>query len=146
MATVAAAAPALANTEGFDLKLTGPKSGPVGKPVLVRAVGSNPPPSVRPFLSYLEASVLLPTVIKSCPAGAGEASQLANYTGGRVLTYAQREDTDDAGNFNLPLGFTPTGAGKLLVCAYTTNEVGFSLARAQLTYTVKPKKRKRRRG
>jgi hypothetical protein len=134
-AAVGPASPAL-GAPGFDLALTGPSASLVGQPVIVQATGANPPPAEYPYMVWLSVVLLRPSAVPTCPAGSGEANQLATGTGGAILTIAQREDVDAAGRFSVPVGFTPIVTGPLLVCAYSYNEVGATLALASLTVNV----------
>ena len=79
-------------------------------------------------LPILAALALLAFAAPSASASPGFA----------VLTIAQRENVDAAGHYTLPVGFTPIITGPLLVCAYTYNEVGFTLAQASVTVNVQP--------
>jgi hypothetical protein len=135
VAALAVASPAAAAT-GFDLSLTGSTTAVVGQPVVLKVVGNNPPPADYWFTTWLQVDLLRPSAVPTCPSDPGAANQLATGTGGAILTLAQREDTDAAGHFEIPLGFTPAMTGPLLLCAYSYDDVGFPLAAATMTVTV----------
>src|SRR5204863_9312007 len=133
----ASASPATADDPGFSLSLSPPPTPAViGHPVIMRVDAQNPPPTEYGFLTWLNAVVLPLDVASECPGGAQTANQLASAGGGSLLTISQRIDVDDEGRYSTPLGFTPAVTGRLLVCAYTENEVGWSKARAQLILDV----------
>ena len=122
--------------EGFELMLSGPTAPVAGQPVVVQAIGANPPPVEYPYMVWLSAVVLRPSAVPTCPESKGAANQLATGTGGAILTIAQREEVDELGLFSVPIGLTPLAPGPLLICAYSYNEVGFTLALASLTLDV----------
>jgi hypothetical protein len=104
---------------GYTLNLSGPPSATVGQPVIIQATGSNPADDF--FSSWLDVSAIPASVVSTCPAGYFNAMQLAETTGGEQISTALREDVDGAGNFSLPLGFTPSKAGRFLICGYTND-------------------------
>jgi hypothetical protein len=123
MASPAAAA-------AFNLTMSAPPNVFVGAPTTVQVIGDNPSWAEYPYIAYLEVDALRPTIVSTCPEQSGVAAQLAATTGGAILTIAQREDTNSEGDFSYPVGLTPTAPGKILICAYTVNEVGATLAMA----------------
>ena len=133
------AAPSASATPGFSLGLTGPSSpAVVNHPVVLQATAKNPPLSEYSYLTWLDVALLRPEAASECPFDSGNANQIAVSTGGSILSIAQRENVDVNGHYSLPIGFTPIVTGPLLVCAYTYNEVGFTLAQASLTVDVQP--------
>jgi hypothetical protein len=137
LALLALAAPSASATRGFSLQLSGPSSpAVVGKPVIVQATIDNPPPAEYWYGTWLDVALLRPEAVTECPFDSGNANQIAVSTGGSILSIAQRENVDVNGHSSLPVGFTPIVTGPLLVCAYTYNEVGFTLAQASLTVNV----------
>ena len=52
------------------------------------------------------------------------------------MAFDVQVNSDPAGNFSIPVGFTPSGSGPLLVCGYTAGLAGETLAIASLTVTV----------
>jgi hypothetical protein len=134
---LAVAAPAASASPGFSMSLSGPSTPAViNNAVIVQATIKNPPPDEYHFLTWFDAVVLRPQTYSTCPFDSGNANQIADATGGRILTIAQRVNVDEAGNYSLPLGFTPIVTGPLLVCGYVYNEVGFTLSQASLTVDV----------
>jgi len=131
--------------DGFSLQLTGPADVTVGRPVILTVNGTKPPPDQWWFASWLGVDLLRPAAVPTCPSDSGQANQLAVGTGGNILTIAQREDTDANGNFQLKVGFTPIVTGPLLICAYSYNEEGGTLATASFTVTVHKVKHRRAR-
>jgi hypothetical protein len=133
---LAVAAPPASATPGFSLGLSQTSPAVVSHPVLVQATGKNPPPAEYGFTTWMEAVLLRPEVVGTCPFNAGNAGHLANATGGVTFFFAQRIDVDLDGRYSLPIGFTPNITGPLLLCAYTYNEAGFTHAQASLTVDV----------
>jgi hypothetical protein len=74
-----------------------------------------------------------------CPSGYLNASQVASSTyaqGGEVGANGQREDVDAAGNFSMPIAFTPTKSGQFLICGYTNDGATTTLAASSLILSV----------
>jgi hypothetical protein len=130
------APPALADP--FSLQLSGSSSATAGQPYVAQVIGKNPTPQEYGFLTWLWVDLFPAKAVPACPAYASAADQLAPGTGGANLAVSLREDIDANGNWTAPVGFTPGGASPLLLCAYTENEVGGTLATASLTVTVAP--------
>ena len=134
---LAVAAPAASASPGFSMSLSEPSSpAVVNKPVIVQATIKNPPTSDYHFLTWFDAVVLRTDTYSTCPFDSGNANQIAYATGGSVLTIAQRVNVDENGNYAMPLGFTPLITGRLLVCGYVYNEVGYTLSQASVTVNV----------
>src|SRR5690349_18930539 len=131
---LAGASPAVAST--FSLQLSGSTAATAGQPYVAQVVGKNPPPSEYGFMTWLWVDLFLAKAVPSCPANAGAADQLAPGTGGANLAVAVRENVDADGDWSAPVGFVPSGASPLLLCAYTENEVGATLAVSSLTLDV----------
>ena len=119
---VAGAAAGLASAaDGFSLALVGPLDPAVaGQPAIVEIAGVNSPPSEYHFMTWLQVDVFVPSVVPECPAGTGEANQLAAGTGGAILTIAQREEVNERGVWSIPLGFTPLAPGRCCCVATAT--------------------------
>ena len=116
----AAASPAWG--DGYTLNLSAPPTAAVGQPVVIQATGSNPPTDF--FSSWLDVSAIPASVLSACPVGYLNASQVASSTyaqGGEVVANGQREDVDAAGNFSMPIVYTPTMPGQFLICGYTND-------------------------
>src|SRR3954451_18027725 len=86
----AAAAPAMG--ADYTLSISGPATATVGQPIVYQASGSNPPTDF--FTSWLDVYALPASSAASCPAGYITALQLADTTGGKQITNAQREEVD----------------------------------------------------
>jgi hypothetical protein len=119
----AAASPALA-APGFSITVTGPESATVGKTILLTASGQNPTPAESWFNSYLEVNAIPTSVIASCPSEYLQGTQIAQASasaGGKHLAGPQVEVRDTDGTWSAPVAFTPSAAGKMLICAYSEN-------------------------
>ncbi len=130
-----AASPALAQT--YTLNLSGPTTATVGKSTIMQASGSNPPDDF--FSSWLDVSAIPTSVLATCPADYLNAAQVARSAyadGGDVVVTAQRENVDAAGNFSLPFGYTPTKAGRFLLCGYTNDGATYTHTTASMTVDV----------
>lgn len=129
------AAPALAGT--YTLNLAAPPAAGVGQPTIIQASGSNPPDDF--FSSWLDVSAIPTSVLSTCPSGYLNASQVASSTyaqGGEVVANGQREDVDAAGNFSMPIAYTPTKPGQFLICGYTNDGATTTLASSSLILNV----------
>jgi hypothetical protein len=123
------AAPAAA----FTLTLSGPPGGVVGRPLVIQAGGNDP---TDQGALYLEVDEISAAVATSCPPSYLSGSQLATSTGGRLVAFDQRENLDAAGNFSIPVGYTPNAAGAQLLCGYTDDGATDTLATATLSLTI----------
>lgn len=133
----ATASPAWGQSDGYTLSLAGPSTATVGQPIVLQATGSNPPDDF--FSSWLDVHAVPASVLATCPAGYLNASQVAGSTwaqGGEGIAIAQRENVDPAGNFSMPLAFSPRVPGQFLVCAYTNDGATWTHTSASLTLTV----------
>jgi hypothetical protein len=122
---------------GYTLNIAPPPSLTVGQPGIFQAGGSNPPDDF--FASWLDVAAIPANVLASCPADYLNANQIARSShaqGGDVVVTAQREDVDEAGNFSMPFAFTPTVAGRFLICGYTNDGATATLATSFTTVDV----------
>lgn len=136
LALAATAGPALA--QSYTLHLSAPPSATVGQTVIMQATGANP--STDFFTSWLDIHAIPAEVLSTCPAGYLNASQVASSTtarGGGSVAIAQREDVDAAGNFSMPIAFTPTAPGRFLICAYTNDGATGTLAATSVILEVR---------
>jgi hypothetical protein len=120
---------ALADT--FTLNLSVAPSGTVGKALPVTATGNDP---FDEGALYLEIDAIPTTVSPSCPTGYLNASQLAASSGGTLVAFDQPEDFDASGNFSNVNVFTPQTAGSLLLCGYTDDGAGDTLATTSMSW------------
>jgi hypothetical protein len=119
------------------LNLSGPTTAVVGQSVIFQVSGKSAPPAEYWDLSWIEVVAISERVLSTCPAGAQEATGIAETTtGGAVLAISMRENKDEAGNFTNQVGATPSAAGGVLICAYTANDVGATLSRAELKLSI----------
>ncbi len=86
---------------------------------------------------YLDVDAIPADVVSACPAGHEDGAQVANATGGLVITLANPEGYDAAGNFSMPIGVTPGRTGTFLLCGYTDDGATDTLAVSQLTVAVR---------
>ena len=109
----------------------------VGRPLIIQATGSMPPENVGfPYWFSLDA---IPTAATTtCPVDALVGMQYATGTGGAIVTLAQPETPDSGGHFTIPVAVTPSAPGTLLLCGYTDNGSGGTLAGASLTLNIAP--------
>jgi hypothetical protein len=136
VAALAVGAPAaFAGTYTLDLAV--PSSGTVGQPLVIQATGSNPADDF--FSSWLDVAAIPTSVLSACPAGYLNASQVASSTssqGGENVATALREDVDSAGNFAMPIAWTPGTAGRFLICGYTNDGATGTLTTASKVIDV----------
>jgi hypothetical protein len=122
---------ALADT--FTLNLSLASSGTVGQPIAVTAGGSDP---TDEGALYLEIDAIPTTVTTACPTGYLNGSQLAASSGGTLVAFDQPEAFDASGNFSNVNAFTPQTASSFLICGYTDDGAGDTLASATMTTTI----------
>ena len=140
MSLGATASPALA--DGFTLELAAPTTPVVGKPMVLQATGTIPVQDL--WFSYWFSLDAIPTsVTTTCPPDAFEGAQMATGTGGAIIVLTQHENPDSAGNFQVPVGITPTAPGSLLLCGYTDDGAAATLASASLILNIKSAARPR---
>jgi hypothetical protein len=137
IAAAAPAAPALAAGEN-TLTLTAESAAVVGKPMIIRATGTIPPPGDIPIPYWFSLSAIPTTVTETCPPDRWEGVQFALGSGGTVVVLAQREVPDAAGNFTVPVAVTPSAAGTVLLCGYTDDGLTNTLAGASLLLDIAP--------
>ena len=132
------ATPALGQTH--TLNLSAPSStATVGQTIIIQASGSNEQEPIVDFFSYLTVVAIPTSVLSACPADYSSGKQVALSTsaeGGEVLDEYHREEEDAAGNFSMPVAYTPRFAGRFLICGYTDDAATTTLATASLALTV----------
>ena len=130
----AAAAPALAAR--FTLNLAPPSEAVVGRPLIIQATGTVPPPGEIALPYWFSLDAIPAAVTTTCPADRWEGAQFANATGGSVVVLSQSENPDTAGNFTIPVAVTPLAPGSVLLCAYTDDGGAITLAGASLMLDI----------
>lgn len=130
--------PALAATgSSYTLNLSVPSSGSVGRPLLIKVSGVNPPPAEYWRGSWMEIVAIPTSVAPDCPQSAQDGAGVAYGAGGEVLEYSLRPNLDVDGNFTNTVGFTPWQPGDVLICAYSDDGAGLTLARASAVLHVR---------
>ena len=132
------ATPALGQTH--TLNLSAPSStAAVGQTIIIQASGSNEQEPIVDFSSYLTVVAIPTSVLSACPADYSSGKQVARSTsaqGGEVLDEFHREEEDAAGNFSMPVAYTPGTPGRFLICGYSDDAATTTLAMASLALTV----------
>jgi hypothetical protein len=132
------ATPALGQTH--TLSLSAPSStAAVGQTIIIQASGSNEQEPIVDFFSYLTVVAIPASALSACPADYDSAKQVARSTsaqGGEVLDEFHREEEDAAGNFSMPVAYTPGTRGRFLICGYTDDAATSTLATASLVLSV----------
>jgi hypothetical protein len=85
---------------------------------------------------YFELDSVPTSVTTTCPSGYLNASQLAAGSGGTLIALDQPESFDSAGNFSNENAAMSSKAGQFLLCGYTDDGAGDTLATASATVTV----------
>jgi hypothetical protein len=137
LALTAPAAPALAQSP-FTLNLAPESPAVVGKPMIINATGTIPPPGDIPIPYWFSLDAIPTSVTSTCPPDRWEGTQFALGAGGTVVVLTQREVPDAAGNFSVPVAVTPSSAGSVLLCGYTDDGLTNTLAGASLVLDIAP--------
>jgi hypothetical protein len=117
----------------YTLTLSAPPSATVGQPLVIQASGTDPTDAGTLYLDIDEIST---SVVSTCPSGYLVGSQLATSTGGKLVAFIIRENLDAAGNFAMPIGYTPSAPGAQILCGYTEDGATNTLANYTLPITV----------
>jgi hypothetical protein len=132
------ATPALGQT--WTLSLSAPSSSVVvGQTIIIQASGSNYQEPIVDFSSYLTVVAIPTSVLSACPADYSSGKQVAlssGAQGGEVLDEFHSEDEDAAGNFSMPVAYTPGTPGRFLICGYSDDAAASTLATASLALNV----------
>ena len=131
------ATPALG--QGHTLNLSGPSTAAVGKTTIITASGHNEQEPYVDFNSYLTVVAIPTSALSACPSDYASGKQVARSTsaeGGEVIDEYHREEEDAAGNFSMPVAYTPGTPGRFLICGYTDDAATTTQARASLTINV----------
>jgi hypothetical protein len=141
LALTGTAAPGFAQADSFTLGISAPRV-VAGSSAVLRVDGTIPVRDL--FFSYwFSLSALRPDVVSTCPEDHWEAIQLAQSTGGAVITLSQREIANyQTGAFSIPVGITATAPGRLLLCGYTDDGETQTLAAASAMLDIQPASRR----
>lgn len=134
---VATASPALADEPGYTMNLTAPPTATVGQPIIMQASGSNPPTDF--FSSWLDVHAIPTSVLSACPAGylnSAQVAESASAQGGEIIALGQREQVDAAGNWAMPIAYSPRVAGRFLICAYSNDGATYTFVARSHTLNV----------
>jgi hypothetical protein len=131
----APAAPALA--DGFTLDLAQQSDAVVGRPLIIQATGTMPPHDIV-FPYWFSLDAIPPAATATCPSDHLVGMQFATATGGAIVTLDQPERPDAGGSFAIPVAVTPSSPGSVLLCGYTDDGSGGTLAAASLTLNIAP--------
>jgi hypothetical protein len=118
----------------FTLGLSGPSSGTVGNALAITAAGTDPTDGGA---LYLEIDVIPVSLTTTCPTGYLNGSQLASSTSsGALVAFDQPEDFDATGAFTNVNAYTPAATGSFLLCGYTDDGAGDTLAITSRTVSI----------
>jgi hypothetical protein len=137
VAAIALGAPAgPADAAGeFTLGLSPQSDAVVGRSMTIQATGTTPTEYLQ-FDYWLSVAWMPTSVATTCPSEQIEGLQFAEQNGGGVLVPGQRQLPDAAGSFSMPIAVTPNAPGSVLLCGYTDNNHGQTMARASLTLEI----------
>jgi hypothetical protein len=136
IAVGAPATPALASD--FTLGLSQLSDAMVGRSLMIKATGTTTPPNDIDIPYWFSLDAIPSSVTSTCPSDAWQAVQFAIDNFGALVVRRQREVTDAAGNFTIPVAVTPTSPGSWLLCGYTDDGLTNTLAVAQMMLDIKP--------
>jgi hypothetical protein len=122
-----------ASAATFTLALSAPSTVSVSQTFVI--TGSGVDPTDQGAL-YFELDSIPTSVSTTCPSGYLNASQLAASSGGSLIAFDQPETFDSAGNFSNQNATMSSTAGQFLLCGYTDDGAGDTLATASATVTV----------
>ena len=133
---VALAAQASPASAAYTMNLAAPPDPAIGKPMIIQVTGTQPPPTEWWSLAWLEVVAIPASVVPTCPASALDGGEVAASTGGRVIAIALRPNLDPSGNYANQVGYTPSASGTTLICGYTDDGAGATLATASVALNV----------
>jgi hypothetical protein len=136
LAVGAPAAPALG--AGFTLNLSQLSDPVVGQSFMLKATGTTTPPGDIDIPYWFSLDAIPSSVTSTCPPDAWEGVQFALDNFGALVVRRQREVTDAAGNFTIPVAVTPTAPGSWLLCGYTDDGAATTVAAASMLLDIKP--------
>jgi hypothetical protein len=136
LAVGAPAAPAAG--AGFTLGLSQLSDPVVGQSFMLKATGTTTPPGDIDIPYWFSLDAIPSSVTSTCPPDAWEGVQFALDNFGALVVRRQREVTDAAGNFTIPVAVTPTSPGSWLLCGYTDDGAATTVAAASMLLNIKP--------
>lgn len=120
------------------LSLDAPSDVTVGDLTVVTANGTMPPEEVQ-FPYWYSLDAIPASFTTTCPDDHFVGGQFANSSGGAVLTFAQPEHPDLNGIWSVPVAVNATSPGGVLLCGYTDDGSGGTLAVGSALVTVHPR-------
>lgn len=111
----------------FTVRVVAPPTVVVGKPIVIRAAGTIPAQYFR-YQYWVSVVSIRTSVLRTCPASAWDAKQVANATGGAILVLSTRAVPDRTGRFVVPVGIRPYAPGTARICAYVDDGEARTLA------------------
>jgi hypothetical protein len=108
----------------------------VGQPMVFQASGNNPFDDPYSASFWYRVGVVSTSLVQACPPDAGDGIQMAANSGA-IPVFLERETIDWNGDFSQTFAYTPSAPGTELVCVYTTDLTGYTLATAHMTLDVR---------
>ncbi len=136
IALVAIAAPASASPHTLNIE-----SAPTttfNTPTLFYVYGTDAPPSDLGGDFWIEIVDLPGEIVPACPFGHQDALGFAENLPGQILDISLQPDRAVGGDFSNPIIFRPLMPHRNLICAYTHDGAGTTLARAAAVIDVQP--------
>ena len=125
---VATAVPASASPHTLNIDTAATTT--FNTPTLFYVYGTDAPPSDIGGDFWLTVVVLPGDVVPACPVGYQDALGFAHNLPGQLLDIALQPDREASGDFSNPIIFRPLIQGRNLICAYSQDGAGITLARA----------------
>lgn len=125
-----------AGAGAFTVRVVAPQTVVVGKPIVIRAAGTIPAQYFR-YHYWVSVVSIRTSVLKTCPASAWDAKQVANATGGAILVLSTRAAPDPSGRFVVPVGIRPYAPGTARICAYVDDGEARTLAAGSKRVSVR---------
>ena len=107
-------------------------------PTLFYVYGTDAPPSDIAGDFWIEIVDLPGEIIPACPFGHQDALGFAENLPGQILDISLQPDRAVSGDFSNPIIFRPLMPHRNLICAYTHDGAGMTLARAAAVIDVQP--------
>jgi hypothetical protein len=136
VALVAIAAPASASPHTLNIESAATTT--FDTPTLFYVYGTDAPPSDLGGDFWIEIVDLPGEIIPACPFGHQDALGFAENLPGQILDISLQPDRAVSGDFSNPIIFRPLMPHRNLICAYTHDGAGTTLARAAAVIDVQP--------